>query len=405
VLDAWLLLTGALAVMVAAISRWLDRHPLSEPLLAVTVGVLAGPEVLGLLAPPPQGATALLELVARVTLAVAMMAIALRYPLSDVRQHVAPVAWLLLAVLPAMALTGAVLATVTLGVGVGIALTIGAALAPTDPVLASAVVAGEPAERDLPAPLRRVLSVESGANDGLALSFVLVAAAYATGTSIGSSVLEAAWAVAGAVAIGGALGWGTAKLLHAAERRDEIDPTRELTFSLVLSLAALGLGGLARTADLLAVFVCGLAFNAVTTGAEREAEETIDESVNRFLILPLFVLLGVAIPWDGWRELGWAGAGFVVAVLLLRRLPWVILSGRLAGAPSLTDAAWLGWFGPIGAAAVFYLTHLDGLGVTDPVVWHAGSLAVVASTLVHGVTAVPGRRLYVRATAGTGRRP
>jgi sodium/hydrogen antiporter len=395
-LDGWLLLTGALAVGVASVSRWLDRQPVSEPLLAVVVGVLAGPQVLGVVEVPGGDGSAALEFVSRVTLAVAMMAIALRYPLSEVRSRVRPVLALLLLVLPMMALTGGALAFLLLGTGVGVALALGAALAPTDPVLASSVVSGAPAERDLPAPLRQVLSIESGANDGLALGYVLVAAAFASGTALGPSLLEATWAVLGAVVIGLATGWGTAKLLHAAERRDEVDPTRELTFSLVLSLATLGLGGLARTADLLAVFVCGLAFNAVTTGAEREAEETIDESVNRFLVLPVFVLLGVAIPWSGWGQVGWAGVAFVVGVLVLRRLPWVLLLRGHVGAPSGPDAVWLGWFGPVGAAAIFYLTHLDALGVLDPVIWHAGSLVVVASTAVHGVTAGPGRLLYVR---------
>jgi sodium/hydrogen antiporter len=395
-LDGWLLLTGALAVGVAAVSRWLDRHPVSEPLLAVLLGVLAGPQVLGLVEVPGGDGSAALELVSRVTLAVAMMAIALRYPLSEVRSRIRPVLVLLLVVLPVMAVTGAAIAFLLLGTTVGVALALGAALAPTDPVLASSVVAGESAERDLPAQLRQVLSIESGANDGLALGLVLVAAALAGGTALGPSLLEATWAVLGAVVIGLATGWGTATLLHAAERRDEVDPTRELTFSLVLSLATLGLAGLARTADLLAVFVCGLAFNGVTTGSERQAEETIDESVNRFLVLPVFVLLGVAIPWSGWGRLGWAGLAFVVGVLLLRRLPWVLLLRGRVGAPGAPDAVWLGWFGPVGAAAIFYLTRLDARGVVDPVVWHAGSLVVVTSTLVHGVTAVPGRLLYVR---------
>ena len=47
---------------------------------------------------------------------------------------------------------------------------IGAILSPTDPVFASAIVG----RTDVPLRLRRLLNVESGLNDGLALPFVLI---------------------------------------------------------------------------------------------------------------------------------------------------------------------------------------------------------------------------------------
>jgi NhaP-type Na+/H+ or K+/H+ antiporter len=49
-------------------------------------------------------------------------------------------------------------------------LLVGAILAPTDPLFASAIVS----RREVPLRLRKLLSVESGVNDGLALPFVLV---------------------------------------------------------------------------------------------------------------------------------------------------------------------------------------------------------------------------------------
>ncbi|WP_245997982.1 cation:proton antiporter domain-containing protein [Nocardia pseudobrasiliensis] len=47
---------------------------------------------------------------------------------------------------------------------------LGAILSPTDPVFASAIVG----RTDVPLRLRRLLNVESGLNDGLALPFVLI---------------------------------------------------------------------------------------------------------------------------------------------------------------------------------------------------------------------------------------
>ena len=75
--------------------------------------------------------------------------------------------------MPATALISTGLTAAILGVTLGAALLLGTAICPTDPVLASSVVTGKPAEEDLPARDRQILSLESGANDGLALPLVL----------------------------------------------------------------------------------------------------------------------------------------------------------------------------------------------------------------------------------------
>lgn len=403
-MDRWLAVVGILAVLVAAGSRRFDDLPVTETMVALAVGLLLGRSALGVLDVPPAQRIDLLHQVARLTLAVSLMAVALRYPLGDVLRRRRAVLWLLGLVLPFMAGVGALLSAGMLSLGAGAALVLGASLAPTDPVLASSVVSGPSAQRVLPDPLRQGLSLESGANDGLALPLVVVALAVGLGTSVRDAALEAVWAVVGAVVLGSALGWLAGRLLMWAEQHGDVDPSREVLSSLLLAFGTLGVAALVRVDGLLAVFVTGLAYNASTSGRERQAEERLDEAVNRFLVLPLFVLLGVLAPWDGWRDLGTAGVVFVVGVLLLRRLPVVLVARSLVGAPRLPDAVWLGWFGPIGVAAVYYLTEVERRGLEEPRVWAAGTLVVVASTLVHGVTAAPGRRWYDRASrAGRGR--
>jgi sodium/hydrogen antiporter len=398
--ETWLVVGAGLGVLVAAISRKLDELPLSEPLLGLLVGVVLGPGSLGVLHLPAGLEGQVLRLAAELTLAVSLMAIALRYPVSEVIARRRDVAWLVLLVMPLMGLASAGLAWWLLGVPVGVALAIGAALCPTDPVLASSVVTGHPATRTLPARLRQNLSLESGLNDGLALPLVLLAAGAATGSSLATISLDALWQVAGAVVVGWLLGRVAATILLVALRHGDIDLSHELLYSLVLALTALGGANLAHTDGLLAVIVTGLVFNRHTSDRERRQEETIDEGVNRVLVLPLFVLLGVAVPWDGWANLGGQGVLLALGVLALRRVPVVLALRKVVGARAWLDAVWLGWFGPVGVAAVFYLQHLTELGVTDPVVWHAGSLVVAASIVAHGVTASPGRALYGRLDRG-----
>lgn len=182
-----------------------------------------------------------------------------------------------------------------------------------------------PAERDLPERTRQLLSVESGANDGLAFAFVVVGIALVRHHEAASTTRELLYGVLAAVALGVAVGVVAARAVDLSRRRHDLDQGSLLVFTLVLAVTTLGLARLARTDAVLAVFVTGLVYNATIKGGERGPEEHIDEAVNRYLLLPLFLLLGVELPWAGWAELGWTGLLFAVRVLLLRRLPMLLV--------------------------------------------------------------------------------
>src|SRR5699024_10893527 len=98
-----------------------------------------------------------------------------------------------------------------------------------------------------------------------------------------------------------------------------------------------------------------------------------------------FLLLGAALPWAAWGELGWGAAAFLLVVFGLRRLPIVLALKRPLGA-DWPYAVWLGWFSPLGVGALYYLSYSHLEGVTDPVVWTVGSLVIATSTVVHSLT-------------------
>jgi NhaP-type Na+/H+ or K+/H+ antiporter len=202
--------------------------------------------------------------------------------------------------------------------------------------------------------------------------------------------------VGAAVVFGALVGYGAGRLLERAQGEDTIEQTSFLAYTLALSLAVLGSAKLLGTDGVLAVFVAGLAFNTAVSESDRAEEERVQEAVNRFFILPVFVLLGLAIPWKGWMELGWAGALLALSVLLLRRLPAVLalkpLLGRVGGMQGRTFP---GWFGPIGVAALFYANFSVSEAGTEEA-WVIGSLIICASVLVHGLSATPLTRLYGR---------
>jgi len=395
VLDAYLAALGGLALVLGLASRKLRELPVSEPLMALALGVLLGPAVLGVLELPGTDRDATLAIGARVALALSVMAVALRFPISEIRSRLGPVVLLTVVAMLAMAAITTGLSALLLGLPAAGAWLLGAALAPTDPVLSSSIVSGDPAERDLPLRLRLLISIESAANDGLAAPLVTLGVVAVHARSLWQGAGGALAALLGAAVAGGVLGHAAGRLVEVSERHRDIEHSAFLALTLSLTALVLGVSHLVHADAVLAVFVAGLAYNHAITRAERSEEWEVQEAINRFLVLPVFTLFGVALPWGAWADLGWRGPAFVVAVLLLRRLPLALALGRPLGLRT-EEAAFLGWFGPIGVAALLYLTEstLEG-ALTEPM-WAAGSLVIVASVVVHGVTATPARRRYAR---------
>jgi len=55
----------------------------------------------------------------------------------------------------------------------------------------------------------------------------------------------------------------------------------------------------------------------------------------------------------------------------------------------------LGWFAPMGVAALYYALHATEQSGTD-MIWHVASLVIFASILAHGITATVGMKIYTQ---------
>jgi NhaP-type Na+/H+ or K+/H+ antiporter len=386
-------LVGGLAVALGVVSRPLRDLPLTEPLLALALGVLVGPGGLGLVSLAPAVGEETLRVTAELAVAIAVMAAALRVSAEDLRGDGAVVALLLGGGMAGMAVLSSAAAAVTLGLAPATAAVLGAIITPTDPVLAASVVQGEPAEAHLPARVRMLLTVESGANDGLAAP--LVALTVAGAASLGQQAAPVVASLAVSVALGAAAGWVTGRLVLWSERHRDLEQSAFLALTLALTVAVLGAATVAGGVGVLAVFVAGWVYSGQVNNSDRFAEWQVQEAMNRYLLLPVFVVLGLIAPWSQWAALGWAGAAFVAAALLLRRLPLLVALARPLRL-RLAEAVFVGWFGPVGVAALLYLAERRAAGHVDDTMWAAGTLLVAASTVAHGVTAAPGRRWLAR---------
>jgi NhaP-type Na+/H+ or K+/H+ antiporter len=373
----------------------------SEPLIALLAGVLIGPAVLDWLNLSVVGdQEVILEQASLVTLAVALVGVALRLPVGFIMNNWRPLVVLLGLVMPLMWIVSGLLTYLILGIPFLVAMLIGAVVTPTDPVVSSSIVTGDVAEENLPGSLRHLISAESGYNDGLGLPFVLVPLLLLTvppGEALSHWFVQVVlWEVIVGVIIGALMGYAAGKLLVWAEAKKTTAHTSILSISLALALCVLGITELIGVNGVLATFVAGTAFNVVGSSDTREQREHVQDAITRFFDLPVFVLLGIALPWEGWLDLGWAGLVLAAAVLLLRRPPVALALRSLIGpVKGRKDALFLGWFGPLGAAALYYSTFsVRETGLEE--VWVVGSLLICASVLAHGVSATPLTKLYGR---------
>jgi len=374
---------------------------ISEPLICLLVGILIGPAALNLLDLSSLGDQELiLEQAALITLGIALMGVALRLPPAYSRSIWRSLTVLLALLMPLMWLGGSLLVYLIVGLPFWVAALIGAILTPTDPVVSSIVVAEVVAEEHLPERLRHTISAESAFNDGLAYPFVvlpILLLAYPPGEALAQWLISTIlWEVGAGIALGALISYGAAKILKWIEKKKPIatEHASFLTISLALALTVVGVLELIGLNSVLAAFVAGLIFNAVASNEAREQQEHVQDAITRFFDLPIFVLLGMTLPWQGWFELGWSGLLLAVAVLFLRRLPaLLLLRPLLAEVGARRDALFLGWFGPIGAAALYYATFSIQKGVTEEV-WIISSLVICASVVVHGLTATPLTKLY-----------
>lgn len=408
-LNTILIVAGASLLGLGLLSRLIKRLFISSVLLALVVGVAVGPEGLGLIEPPASEERHLMEELARITLAIALMGTGLQITRADLRDNLRRVASLLtIGMLGMWVLTG-LGAWLILELPFWAGFLLGAILTPTDPVVASALVTGPLAEENLPRRLRRTLQIESGANDGLALPFVLLAAYMLTlpsETALGDWAIEAGKQVALAVGIGLLIGFLAGKLTELSLRTSEMERPNLLGIGLALALVTLGLVHVLGGSGILAVFVAALTFSALLEEQIRERIEEAQETVTKFFILPAFIFLGAILPWSEWGALGVAGVVFAVWVLLVRR-PAVVALALAATDSNRREIAFLGWFGPLGVAAVFYATFIERFSVPEgEQIFAAATLAICVSVLAHSLTATPGVRAFAgRSPLATLRRP
>uniref|UniRef100_UPI0015D2137C cation:proton antiporter n=1 Tax=Amycolatopsis anabasis TaxID=1840409 RepID=UPI0015D2137C len=257
---------------------------------------------------------------------------------------------------------------------------LGAILSPTDPVFAAAIVG----RTDVPLRLRRLLNVESGLNDGLALPFVLIflATAAHTESHLGKVALELALGLVLGIAIPAvvALAWRT-RILTAEPRLQALGP-------LAIAVMLYGACHLTHANPYLAAFAAGSTL-ATLDRVAAEHFEPFGELLSETTKFAALLVFGALITPDRISHItvgGWVLAA--LAIVLVR--PAAMLLSLLRTPLDRRERATAAWFGPKGFASVVYGLLALQSGIPDSeIVFDLVAITIALSIVLHSSTDVP----------------
>lgn len=404
-----LLLTGfgAVVLLTAWLPMVLRALPLSLPICCVALGVVLGlvPDWLVPTRPLVEIGRhlGLVERLTEIVVLISLMGAGLKIDRVPGWRRWGTT-WRLLGI--AMPLTIGALALIggqVLGVGLAAALLLAAALAPTDPVLASDVQVGPPGE-GCEDEMRFALTSEAGLNDGLAFPFVMLALAVAAagtleGVPLGHWLaVDVAWKVGCGIGLGAAIGYGLGWLTFHLPNPGRLSRTGDGFVSLGVTCLAYGLVELAHGYGFLAVFVAALSLRATERGHEYHHKLLeFAEELERLLMMVLLVGFGAAIGSGLLAALTPAAVAYAALALFVVRpaCAWLALTG--SGLPP-AERAVIAFFGIRGVGTVYYLAYALGRERFEEadLLFATAGLTVAASILLHGVTVTPALRYLDR---------
>lgn len=388
---------GAAILGAAILPMLLEGRPMSFPIIYVGLGmaVFALPLRLPLIDPLAEGDV--VERLTELVVIVSLMGAGLKIDRSFGWRSWATT-WRLLAIAMPLTIAGiALLGWWVVGVVPASALLLAAALAPTDPVLASDVQVGPPGSEEED-DVRFSLTSEAGLNDGLAFPFTNAAIAMAVAGSAGVGSWFGGWVlddVLVKLVVGVVVGVAAGRAIGAVVFR--LSPTRSIAEStegfvaLAATLLVYGIAELCHGYGFVSVFVAATVIrNHERDHDYHEVLHASAESIERLLSAALLVLLGGAVVDGALGPLTWRGAAVGVAIVLLVRplAGWAALL-RTAMPPGERWA--IAFFGIRGVGSVYYLAYaVNETEFRDAdQLWAIAAFVILLSVVIHGISAAP----------------
>jgi NhaP-type Na+/H+ or K+/H+ antiporter len=383
---------AVLLIDYGAVSGRLLSTPVSQAMVFVALGVVAGSRVLGLVEADTAGQV--VRHLAEATLTLILFCDAARVNRGRLQHESALPTRLLGIGLPLTIVAGTLAALVLFPqLDLWTAAALATMVAPTDAALGLAVVTNP----RLPSRIRQGLNVESGLNDGICVPLLIIFLTLAEAEEGVGNVHplrvileEIGFGVAGGV-VAGALG---AWVLRSFGSRGWMEGTWRQINAVATPLLAYTVAAALGGSGFIAAFTAGIVFRTVAADHAMEAM-FMAEQTGELLSAVTFLLFGAVLLGPALGELDWPIAAYAVASLTVVRMLPVALALAGTGMRRVT-VGFLGWFGPRGLASiVFVLILLEATDLPERslmlrvVIW-----TVALSVYAHGLTAGPGAARY-----------
>lgn len=398
---------GAIVLLTAWLPLVLKKAPLSLPMVCVAIGAIVfAPSIGGIAMPDLKANLGAVEHITELVVILSLMGAGLKIE-KPIGLRSWSVTWRLLGA--AMPLTIGAIALAAfwiLGLGAASALLLAAALAPTDPVLASDVQVGAP-NSGKSDDTRFALTSEAGLNDGLAFPFVMCAIAL-VGSMNGEAwfwrwfSIDVAWRIAMGIGVGVVFGKLLGWLTFHLPAKAQIAKTGDGLVALGATCLVYGLTEIVHGYGFLAVFITAL--NLRSAERDHDYHETLHdfaEQIERLLMMVVLVLFGGALTGSGLlSNLSWPIVAFgVFTIAALRPIAsWIALSGTNI---PVMERLVVSFYGIRGLGSIYYLVYAVEKAAFDDsdVIWSAVSFVILLSIGLHGVTVTPVMRYIDRRRA------
>lgn len=386
---------GVLIALVAWLPLALRKLPLSLPIVCIALGAALFWFAPMELRPLPNNHLQFTERFTEFVVIIALMGAGLKIDrVFHIRRW--QVTWRLLIVTMPLCIGSIALLGALAGLPWLLALLLGAALAPTDPVLAADVQVGPPktGEED---EVRFGLTSEAGLNDGLAFPFVHLAIVLAITATSGEPWLvdwltynvlwEIGAGIVGGWLIGRAFGWLTFKI----PSESKLASTGDGLIAVAATFLSYGLTEFIHCYGFLAVFVTALTLRHAHREHEFQREmHDVTEQVERLAMMILLLLFGGALVSGLLTPLTWIDLGLALAILLVVR-PIAGLISMIGMKADRGEKLTLAFFGIRGVGSIYYVAYaLNRAEFPGPErLWAIVGLVILMSIVLHGLTVTP----------------
>ena len=394
--------TVALALALGMLGQVLAQH-LRIPGIVVllVIGVVAGPDLLGVVQPGMLGGA--LQLLVGFAVAIILFEGGMSLNLNQLRREARSIRQLVTLGAAVTAIGGTVAARVILDWPLAASLLFGTLVIVTGPTVINPLLRRIRVDRKL----STVLEAEGVFGDAIgaivavvALEIVLHPSREAVTTGLAGFLYR--------FGLGGALGIATGMLLAFLLRSRFIPHGHHNTLTLSLVLACYQVSeALMAESGIVAVTVAGFTLGNTSAAKEVRSIREFKEELTVMFIGMLFVLLAADVRLSEVQALGWPGLLTVLALMLVVR-PLNILVGTWGSGFSLRERAFLSWMAPRGivaaAVASLFAIEMTQAGIEGGKALRALVFLVIAVTVtLQGLTGgVVARLLRVRPPAPSG---